>query len=121
MSRRGFLALFLLAPVLARAHAPRKGPHGGLLVDAGALHVEVVVAADRVEVFVSDAQDRPLPATGFKGTAILVVGGKPMRIPLEATRPDRLPGVASLARGEALKGAIQLVGPDGKTATARLD
>ncbi|RPH65323.1 MAG: hypothetical protein EHM74_09565, partial [Hyphomicrobiales bacterium] len=64
--------------------------------------MEIVVAANRVDVFVSDALDRPLAATGFKGTAILVVGGKPLRIPLEARQADRLSGTATMALGEAV-------------------
>ena len=121
MSRRALLALFLLFPMSAIAHEPRIGPRGGVLVDAGPYHVEVVVAAATLDVFVSDAQDRPLPAAGFRGTAIVVANGKQHRIPLTAIHPDRLSGQASLVRGQALKGAIQLSDPDGKTAIAKLE
>ncbi len=121
MSRRALLALFLLFPMFADAHEPRIGPRGGVLVDAGPYHVEVVVAAATLDVFVSDAQDRPLPVSGFRGTAIVIANGKQHRIPLSAMHPDRLSGQASLVPGQGLKGAIQLTGPDGKTATARLE
>jgi hypothetical protein len=118
---RLMLAMLLLAPALAHAHAPRIGPRGGALVDAGAHHVEVVVTPTTLDVFVSDAQDRPLPATGFKGTAIIVANGKPQRIPLEAKQADRLSGPSTLVPGQKLRGVIQLTGPDGKTAAAKLE
>jgi hypothetical protein len=119
MLRATLLAFLLLAPLAAHAHEPRIGPRGGALVDAGPHHVEVVPAPGGLDVFVSDANDRPLPATGFRGIAILAVGGKPLRIPLEPRQPDRLSGPATLPAGEALKGVIQLTAPDGRTATAR--
>ena len=121
MFRRTLFALALLAPLPARAHAPRIGPRGGTLVDAGEYHVEVVVAGGALDVFVSDAHDRPLPATGFKGLAVVVSGGKPLRIPLTAVAPDRLSGGAGLVAGQPLKGVIQLTAPDGKPASAKLD
>jgi hypothetical protein len=121
MFRRALLSMFLLAPLAAHAHEPRTGPRGGQLVDAGPYHVEVVVVAGALDVFVSDAQDRPLPATGFKGIAVIVSGGKPLRIPLEARQPDRLSGGAGLAAGQRLKGVIQLTAPDGKPASAKLE
>lgn len=119
MHRLALAALMSLVPLLAHAHEPRTGPRGGALVDAGAHHVEVVPGPGGLDVFVSDAQDRPLPAAGFRGVAILAVGGKPLRIPLEPRQPDRLSGTASLPAGEAVRGVIQLTGPDGRTATAR--
>lgn len=125
MSRRTLLALALLVPLLApkpgAAHAPRIGPHGGQLVDAGPYHVEVVAAEGGIDVFVSDAQDRPLPATGFRGVAVVVANGRPLRIPLEARRPDRLFGAGQLPPGQPVKGVIQLTAPDGSAASARLE
>jgi hypothetical protein len=91
---------------------------GALVGSAEALHV---VAGGALDVFVSDAQDRPLPATGFKGLAVVVSGGKPLRIPLTAVAPDRLSGGAGLVAGQPLKGVIQLTAPDGKPGSAKLD
>lgn len=121
MQRRLILATLLLAPSWALAHEPRVGPHGGVLVDAGPFHVEITATGANLEVFVSDAQDKPLPAAGFKGTAVLVMNGKPHRVALEATRPDRLTGQAAVAIGAPLKGVILLTSPDGKTANAKLE
>lgn len=121
MKRRTFIAAGSLVPSWAFAHEPRKGPHGGVLVDAGPYHVEVTVKGTTVDVYVSDGGDRPLPAAGFKATAILAIDGKPQRIVLGPADSNRLTGQSTIAVQGALKGAVLLTAPDGKTAQAKID
>lgn len=121
MKRRVFVAAGLLLPSVASAHEPRKGPHGGILVDAGPYHVEVTVKGTTVDAYVSDGADRPLPAAGFRATAILAIDGKPQRIVLGPADGNRLTGQSAVPAQGALKGAVLLTAPDGKTAQARLD
>lgn len=121
MQRRLILATLLLAPSLALAHEPRVGPHGGTLVDAGPYHVEVLMKGTTVDVYVSDVADKPLPASGFKGTAILVIDGKSQRVALAAASANRLTGQSGIAATGPLKGAVLLVAPDGKSAQAKLN
>lgn len=97
------------------------GQHGGRVTDAGTYHVELVAKGETVDLFVSDGNQKPVPAAGFKGTAILVVGGKPARVPLEPADGNRLSGKASVALGESPKGAVQITGPDGATASAKFN
>jgi len=97
------------------------GQHGGRVADAGKYHVELVAKGETVDVFVSDGSQKPVPATGFKGTAILVVGGKPARVPLEPADGNRLSGKAAVALGDSPKGAVQLTGPDGTTASGKFN
>jgi hypothetical protein len=111
-------AMALALPAVAHE---AKGPNGGRIADAGAYHVELVAKDQAVEVFVSDAQDKPLPATGFKAVAILNVGGKAQRIALEPKEPTRLSGTSPVALPREPKGAVQLTSPDGKTASARFN
>ena len=119
--------LFSLVLVLgfasaAAAHEPRKGPHGGALVDAGHYHVEVVANDTVLDVFLSDMADKPLKAAGFKGLAILAVDGKSARVALDATADgEKLEGSAPAGLGQHVKGVVQLTAPDGKTATAKLN
>ena len=112
------IGLFTAAPSLAHE---AKGPNGGRIADAGSYHVELVAKESLVELYVSDAGDKPIPATGFKAVAILTVGGKPQRIVLEAAEPSRLSGNASVPLPKQPKGAVQLTSPDGKTASARFN
>ena len=114
------LALVLLAgPV--HAHEPTKGPNGGMTVDAGAYHVELVARAAKVDVFVTDSGNQPVPAAGFRGTAILVVDGKAQRIVLSPADGNRLTGTASAPLPANPKGAVQLSLPDGKTAQGKFN
>lgn len=116
------LAALLATAPAARAHdQPRRGPNGGTVVDAGSYHVEVVASGAVLDVFVSDEADKPVPAVGFKGTAILTVDGKAQRISLEPADGTRLTGKAGGPLPATPKGAVQLTAPDGKTAQGRLN
>ncbi len=110
----------LLAATAADAHETA-GRHGGRVADAGDFHVELVAKDETVDVFLSDGQQKPVPAAGFKGTAILVVGGKPTRVPLEPADGNRLTGKAAAALGASPKGAVQLTGPNGATASGKFN
>lgn len=102
------------------AHEAAKGPNGGLRVDAGKFHTELVAdGTTKVIVFLGDAEQRPIAATGFKGNAILVVDGKSQRFPLEFTEGSTLVGTAPVPVPAGVKGAIQLTAPDGTTAQGK--
>ncbi len=114
------LALALLATP-AFAHEPRKGPNGGELVDAGSYHIEVIGRGTAIEVLVSDATDKPLPTTGFKVLAIMVIDGKTQRIALEPTADGKKLAGTAPAPLTSVKGVVQLTDKDGKTATGRIN
>jgi hypothetical protein len=111
------LAALSMTP--ACAHEVQKGPNGGRVVDAAPHHVELVIKDQTVTVFVSDADEKPLAVTGFKGLAILTVGGKAQRIVLAPQDGSRLTGTSPVAVPDTVKGVVQLTGPDGKTTQAR--
>lgn len=92
-----------------------KGMHGGRVVDAGSYHVELVVAGPDISVFVTDSADKAVDPTGFKGSAILVSGGKTHRVSL-AVDGAKLIGKAEAALGADTKGVVQLTLPNGATA-----
>ena len=104
----------------ASAH-DEKGPNGGRVADAGSYHVELVSKSDKLELFVSDENQKPIPAPGFKAIAILVVEGKSQRVLLAPAGSARLSGTASVALPAQPKGVVQLTGPDGKTAQAKFN
>lgn len=105
---------------LAIAHEPAKGPHGGLQVDAGAYHAELVAnGTPDVTIYLADMDGKAIPATGFKANAILVVDGKPLRFTLDPADGSKLSGIAPIAVPAGVKGAVQLTAPDGKTAQAK--
>ncbi len=111
-------ALLFTAPALAHE---TKGPHGGRQIDAGKMHVEVIAKGAVIDVYVSDAAGKPVDAGAYKGLAILLVGGKPARIPLAPAGADRLTGTASADLGLVLKGAVQITTSDGVTSQGKFD
>ena len=113
-------ALFLVAGSAANAHEAAKGHNGGLRVDAGAYHTELLVdGTTKVTVFLSDVNDKPIPAAGFKANAILVVDGKSQRFILDPAEGSKLVGIAPVPVRPGVKGAIQLTAPDGSTAQGK--
>lgn len=114
------LGLTLALPCLAFAHEPRKGPNGGALVDAGKGHVELIAnGSPDVAVILSDINDKPIPAAGYKANAIMIVAGKTQRFALEPSEGSRLVGKAPVAISAGVKGAIQITAPDGATSQAK--
>lgn len=104
----------------ALSHEPRKGPNGGALVDAGKGHVELVATGSPdVTVILTDINDKPIPAAGYKANAILVVDGKTQRFALEPAEGSKLIGKAPVAVPSGVKGAIQITAPDGATSQAK--
>jgi hypothetical protein len=120
MNPRTAIIAFVLAAVMpALAHEVPMGPNGGRIVEAGAYHVELVASQHSIEVYVTDADEKPVPPAGFKGTAILVVEGKPQRIALQPDGNTRLSGKAVVVLPKEPKGVVQITAPNGVTAQAR--
>jgi hypothetical protein len=109
----------LLAATPALAHES-KGAHGGRQVDAGKMHVELVTKGPAVEVYVYEGEGKAADVAGYKGLAILVVGGKPARIPLTPAG-DHLTGTAASDLAANAKGAVQITTPAGATATGKFE
>lgn len=102
------------------AHEAAKGRHGGLRIDAGKYHTELVAnGTTSVVVYISDVDDKPVPAAGFKANAILIVDGRPQRFVLAPGEGSQLVGTSPVPVKPGVKGAIQLTAPDGTTAQAK--
>ncbi|MDN3626863.1 adenylosuccinate synthase [Methylobacterium isbiliense] len=86
---RRFAAALLLALALtpgtvsAHGEAPRAA-HGGLMQEAQALWVELVVKGTDVAVYVVDHDHKPVPAAQVSGTATVLVGGQSYKVELNA-------------------------------------
>ncbi|MFG1289276.1 hypothetical protein [Xanthobacter versatilis] len=113
------LAISLVA-LPALAHEPGVGANGGVRVDAGHYHAELVAdGTPAVSLYLSDSADKPVPADGFKANAILVVDGKAQRFPLSPAGGNRLAGTAAVAIPKGVKGVVQISAPDGASAQAK--
>lgn len=112
------VALAVWTPLFA--HEAGKGRNGGTRVDAGKYHTELVVdGSTSVVVYLSDSDDKPIAAEGFKATAILAIGGKSQRITLAPAGASKLAGTAPAPVARGVKGVVQLMAPDGSTAQGK--
>lgn len=103
----------------ALAHAPEKGKHGGQQTDAGNYHVEVVPRGNTLDVFITDHSETPVSTKGFKGTAVLVVGGKAQRITLAPRGENILTGTSPVELAAPIRGAIQITNDENETVQAK--
>jgi hypothetical protein len=104
---------------VAQAHAPKVGPHGGPQRDAGSYHVEILPNGNKLRVFVRDHGERNVSTSGFKGTAIFVIDGKPQRIMLTPAGENELQGESSVPIPAKPAGAVQITPPTGSTVQAK--
>lgn len=101
------------------AHAPEKGKNGGQQADAGNYHVEAVVKGNTIDVFITDHSEKPIVTKGFKGMAVLVVGGKPQRITLAPRGANILTGTSPVELKAPIRGAIQITNEQNETVQAK--
>ncbi len=109
----------LLSTTAAFAHEAGLGPNGGMRVDAGPYRVELVPNGTKVNVYITYDDDGVVATEAMTGTAILVIEGKPVRVTLTPASSGVLSGDAGATVPEGVKGAVQVVGPDGVTEQAK--
>jgi hypothetical protein len=97
MLRTFIVALLLSTPAVA--HEAAVGPNGGMRVDADPYRVELVSAGTKVSVYITLDDDSQIDTTVMKGTAILLIDGKPVR----ATLAPSTPGILSGDAGETVQ------------------
>jgi hypothetical protein len=119
MKRVPILIAALLMAATALAHGPNKGLNGGVQVDAGNHHVELLSKGTTLAVYLYDENDEPVDAKGAKATGIFVIDGKPQRIELTAESANKLSGAAPIDLPTNLKGAVQITLPSGKSIQAK--
>jgi hypothetical protein len=107
-----------MAPVAA--HEPGIGPNGGMRVDAAPCRVELVPARTIVNVNVTlDADNSVVDTCTMTGAAILLIDGKPVRVPLSPAAPGVLSANTGVTVPVGVKGAVQLARQDGTTIQAK--
>jgi hypothetical protein len=117
-ARRTLLAALIpMLPAAAFAHLPAgaRGPNGGQVQDVGNYHGEMLVKDGEITLFLFDHSDRPLPATGASGTAIVLAEGRQQTVAF-APRAD---GAALVAAGDfravpGMRVVVQIVARPGQ-------
>jgi hypothetical protein len=111
MMRKTLLAayvggLMLAAPALAHEG---KGPNGGIQVDAGDKHVELVVEGTKLAVYVTDAKDASLALTEATGRAVVQDSGRTATVQLAPAEGGRLVGTAEAPIGKGARVVTSLI------------
>ncbi len=115
-----FVLVFVFVTAAAFAH-DNKGPNGGRVKDLGPFHAELTAKGSTVELYVTDTANKAVAVDGYKGLAILAVGGKSERIDLTPATGNKLSGTSTVAIPPNVKGVVRLNGPDGKAIQAKFD
>ena len=115
--KAAFLILMLSMP--AAAHESGIGPNGGMRVDAAPYRVELVPAGTMVKVYITMEDDSAIDTSTMKGTAILLINGKPVRVVLAPAAQGILSADTGVSVPDGVKGAVQITGTDGKTVQAK--
>lgn len=118
-----FLALGMALGGGAAAHSDEHlatvpAPHGGQLRMAGALHLELVLAAGAVKVYLSDHAFQPVRTDGATGSATLSRGGKRIAIPLAPAGGNLLQGKSAFGAAPDTRIEVRVNLPGQKTEIA---
>lgn len=121
-------ALALALPALAAAQdassePPPKistGPAGGLLLDAGTFHIELMPKASDLRFNIYDHEDKPVLTAPAIATVTLLVDKQQTKIPLKAVAPNLMVGDAP-APPKGSKVLMMLRLPDKPPAMARYE
>jgi hypothetical protein len=108
-----------LAPLAAWAHEPQRGPNGGQKVDLGSSHAELVAEGNTLRLYLFDASDRPLPASGATAQAVVLAGGRQATVALAPSRDNLLEGQGDFTAVRGMRAVITLTLQGQRPAQAR--
>jgi hypothetical protein len=97
------------------------GPNGGIMVDAGGFHVELLVKNTEYRVNVFDHVDKPILVASATAVATVMVGDDKEKLSLQPVAANTFSGTGTMKRSGAAKVLILLKVPDQATAIARFD
>jgi hypothetical protein len=97
------------------------GPNGGIMVDAGGFHVELLVKNTEYRVNVFDHVDKPILVAQATAVATVMVGDDKEKLSLQPVASNTFSGTGTMKRSGAAKVLILLKVPDQATAIARFD
>ncbi|MBF0134097.1 MAG: hypothetical protein HQL75_16115 [Magnetococcales bacterium] len=84
--------------------------HGGRMVEAHGSRLELVVAADKVDLYVTDHGDKPVAVHGASAKVTFLVGGKKEEVALMAVGDNLLSSQKTVAGGDKAAAVITVQG-----------
>lgn len=116
-------ALFVTAaPAIGGEDHPHDhaAQHGGVIVESGHHHLEVVAKDGSLEVYVGGEDGQPEDVKGAAATATVLSAGKKTEIQLAPDAGNVLKGAGSFTAGKGTTIVITLTMPDHKPEQARV-
>ena len=119
-----FIAVFLAAVLASSAAVAQhkhgsKGPNGGVMEDVAGVHAELVTSGSTVTFNVLDEDSKPIKATGYSGSVLIVSGSERETVQLAQAGDSALKGEAKkpIAKGSSI--TLMLKTDKGKSGQAR--
>ena len=96
-----------------------KGPNGGAMEDVAGVHAELVTSGSTVTFNVLDEDSKPIKATGYSGSVLIVSGSERETVQLAQAGDSALKGEAKkpIAKGSSI--TLMLKTDKGKSGQAR--
>ena len=110
-------ALFMPAAVLA--HGEKIGPNGGVVEDAGKYHVELVMKAYELRVFVTGAGGAKVDTKGAEASATVLAGKEKLTLKLVPAGGNALAGGGKFDTRAGAKVVLSLALPGQPAASGR--
>jgi len=111
----GLMAMALPVAVKAQGHA-----HTGAEVKIGRYEVELAVRANEATLTILDSNERPIDATGFSATAVVLARGNERRnVEFRPAGANRLTAAVDFPFDGKFRATVTLRGPDGVIGNAR--
>ena len=113
------VTFFSFPSVAAEKHDDTHAKHGGVAVEAGMYHVELVAKDKSLTIYVYGHDDKPVEVKGAKATANVFSGKDKANIALAASGPNVMKGETPFAIASNAKVVVSFTFPGKKTEQAR--
>ncbi|MBF0434767.1 MAG: hypothetical protein HQL77_05260 [Magnetococcales bacterium] len=113
MLHTGKIILALVGLLLswsAWAHGSLAPQHGGRMVEAEGGRLELVAKDTKVDLYVTDHDDKPIAVAGASAKVVILAGGKKLEVALQGADGNLLSGTTQTPVGDAFSAVITVSG-----------
>ncbi len=115
-----FVLVLAIAPAWAADEHDHSGKHGGVVVEAGHHHLEIVAGDGTLEIHVVGEDGKPESVEGATATAAVLSQGKKADVQLAPDGANTLKGMGTFKAGKGTVIVITLQMPEHEPEQARL-
>ncbi len=115
------VAMILALRTPSAAEGVWQGPNGGMMIDAGSFHIELLVKNTEYRLNIYDHVDKPVAVAQATAVLTVMVGEEKEKLSMQPVGPNSLAGQGAMKRSGAAKVLVLLRVPDQASAIARFD